>query len=762
MDRAAHRQPAAIGPVSLTPSSGNGSSGTFSFLFADPSGPSDINYVEMNFGSSNILVGVCYLYYNPPPANVLYLLNDEGTAWVSAQALGTPGTLQNSQCSLDAGASTSFASQNNLIVNLVLTFKPAFVGNNSVYAHSTGKNWSSGWQTVGTWSLSAPAGSPPPTSVSVTPNSGNGSSGAYNFLFTDPAGYSDISAVAITLGPSSSALAGVCYLSYSPPPVNALSLLNDAGTGSGSSQPLGTPGTLQNSQCSVDTGASSSSGTGNNLTITLALTFKSGFAGNQNIYASASGKSDSTSGWQSIGSWTVPAPPIVSQPPSGPVSVTPSSGSGSSGTFSFLFADPGGPSDINYVTMNVGSSNILAGVCYLYYNPPPANVLYLLSDAGTTWVGAQALGTPGTLQNSQCSLDTGASASFVAQNNLIVNMALTFKLAVAGNNSVYADANGKNWSSGWQTVGTWSLSAPAGSPPPTSVSVTPNSGNGSSGAFAFLFTDPNGYADISSVAMNFGASNSTAGVCYLSYNPPPANTLSLLNDAGTAAAGSQSLGTAGTLQNSQCSINTGASSSASSNNLTLSLALTFKSGFAGNQNIYASASGKSDSTSGWQSIGSWTVPVPPIASQPPSGPVSVTPDSGSGSSTAFNFLFADPNGAADISYVVITFGPSSSELAGACYLYYNSPPANVLYLLNDAGTDWVGAQRLGTSGTLQNSQCSLNMGASSPSGSGSSLTVNLALTFKSAFAGSKSVYAVANGNSGWTSNWLNIGTWTVP
>ena len=454
------------------------------------------------------------------------------------------------------------------------------------------------------------------TANSVTPSSGTGLSENFNFVLADPNGAADISYVIITFGPSSSELAGVCLLYYNPPPANVLYLLNDAGTDWVGAQSLGTPGALQNSQCSLNTGASSSFGSGNNLTVDLALTFKSAFAGNRTIYAVTNGKSGWTSNWLTLGTWNVSGT-TASQPPA-PVSVLPSSGNGLTGSFSFLFADPNGYADISSVSMNFGAGNSTSGACYLSYSPPPANTLSLLNDAGTAAVGSQSLGTPGTLQNSQCSINTGASSSSGSGNNLTVNLALTFKGAFAGTKNIYAFATGQSGSaSGWQTMGTWTVPATVNQPP-SPVSVTPNSGNGSSGTFAFLFTDPNGYADISSVAMNFGASNSTAGVCYLSYNPPPANTLSLLNDAGTAAAGSQSLGTAGTLQNSQCSINTGASSSsASSNNLTVSLALTFKSGFAGNQSLFASATGQSGSASGWQTVGTWT--VPPIASQPPSG-----------------------------------------------------------------------------------------------------------------------------------------------
>src|SRR5438270_285922 len=80
---------------------------------------------------------------------------------------------------------------------------------------------------------------------------------------------------------------------------------------------LGTPGTLQNSQCSIDTGASSASGSGNNLTLNLAVTFKAAFSGSKNDYMQVQDNSSTLAPWQARGAWTVATVPPTS------VSVTP-------------------------------------------------------------------------------------------------------------------------------------------------------------------------------------------------------------------------------------------------------------------------------------------------------------------------------------------------------------------------------------------------------------------------------------------------------
>src|SRR5438445_580790 len=81
-----------------------------------------------------------------------------------------------------------------------------------------------------------------------------------------------------------------CFVQYSPAN-NTLYLHNDADN-SEVWATLGTAGALSNSQCSIDTGASSASGSGNNLTLTLAITFRPGLNGSQNVYMAAVNKSN--------------------------------------------------------------------------------------------------------------------------------------------------------------------------------------------------------------------------------------------------------------------------------------------------------------------------------------------------------------------------------------------------------------------------------------------------------------------------------------
>jgi hypothetical protein len=138
--------------------------------------------------------------------------------------------------------------------------------------------------------------------------------------------------------------------------------------------------------------------------------------------------------------------------------------------------------------------------------------------------------------------------------------------------------------------------------------------------------------------------------------------------------------------------------------------------------------------------------------------LSVTPPSGSGSSQTFRFVYADADGATDINS---TFALIGSRLTGTNVCSTWSTNTHV-WLLNDAGTDWLAPAEFGTATTVSNSQCTVNAAASSVSNSGSSRTVNLSLTFKPAFAGSKSVYMRVEDSVG-SSSWSPpMGNWNVP
>jgi hypothetical protein len=292
---------------------------------------------------------------------------------------------------------------------------------------------------------------------------------------------------------------------------------------------------------------------------------------------------------------------------------------------------------------------------------------------------------------------------------------------------------------------------------PTTDSVTPNSGVGTTQVFTLRYSNSQGATNLAKGWVWFNATfaPSAANSCLVYYDRP-SHTVFLLNDAGNAYF-SGPMGTATTLQNSQCSIALASSGAApSGNQLTVNLAMTFKAPFAGAKNIYILAANATGTDSGWQDRGDWTAAAAAVITAD-----SVTPASGNAASQTFALQYSDSLGATDLFKTWVWFNPTlAPSAANSCLVYYERP-ANTIFLLNDAGTAW-SSGTAGTNLTIQNSQCSIALAGSGATPSGTTLTVNLAMTFKPAFAGAKNIWMYADNAAGASSGWQDRGDWTVP
>src|SRR5262249_3378433 len=155
--------------------------------------------------------------------------------------------------------------------------------------------------------------------------------------------------------------------------------------------------------------------------------------------------------------------------------------------------------------------------------------LFLQADNGS-W-GSAALGSGTTLQNSRCSLNTGASSASVsgAGTSLTVNFALSFTSAFAGAQTLTTfAADSAGWVSGFSTTGTWTVTVPPPPPavPTLSAALTPGSGSGTTAMFALKLADTNGYSAVQQADLFIGDNLGGLNQCYIDYNPAT-RTLSL-------------------------------------------------------------------------------------------------------------------------------------------------------------------------------------------------------------------------------------------
>jgi hypothetical protein len=155
---------------------------------------------------------------------------------------------------------------------------------------------------------------------------------------------------------------------------------------------------------------------------------------------------------------------------------------------------------------------------------------------------------------------------------------------------------------------------------------------------------------------------------------------------------------------------------------------------------------------------------PKLTPQDSTQAFSVSPSSSVASSETFTFTFSDSSGGTNIAqgHMLIT----SSNGANACYLMYQ-PVNNYglagsgLYMANDAGTQFSTPVSPGASGTLSNSQCSVQASSVFASISSTSMTVTVTISFMPSFAGN--TFIVMNSyDVNWNqSGWFTAGTVTV-
>lgn len=153
--------------VSMSPTSGNGSSQTFTFQYT--------SYTNLNYFQGQVLInsgvgaaGGCIINWYEM-GNVVYLFDGNGQSYGSG-TIGSATTLQNPQCSINlAGASVvfvpgSFTDQ----VILPISFASAFAGTQNVFMSGCDNAGNcSGWIQTGNWTV---PGAATQVTVSSTPS----------------------------------------------------------------------------------------------------------------------------------------------------------------------------------------------------------------------------------------------------------------------------------------------------------------------------------------------------------------------------------------------------------------------------------------------------------------------------------------------------------------------------------------------------------------------------------------------------------------
>jgi hypothetical protein len=307
--------PGIVAPVNVSPGAGSSATQSFTFTFYDPNGYADISVVNVLVNNALSGIGACYVAFAPASATSgsLYLVDDAGDGgYASGSPISLPSssTLHNSQCTISGTGSSVSGSGDTLTLTLAVTFASSFAGNKVIYTAARSNSQNSGWNMLGTWAVPGGAAPTGPAVGGMSPARSITTGQTYAFTFTDTNGFADVAVADMLINNSLNGI-GACYVAFVPTSATSgqLYLVDDAGDGgyaSGSPMALPSGGTLQNSQCTISGTGSSVAASGNTLTLNLALTFSSGFAGDQVFYLAARNNSTGNSGWQAVGSVTVP------------------------------------------------------------------------------------------------------------------------------------------------------------------------------------------------------------------------------------------------------------------------------------------------------------------------------------------------------------------------------------------------------------------------------------------------------------------------
>jgi len=432
---------------SVSPSSGTGNPQSFTFTYSDPNGWTDLSSVYAVFNST-VASGLngCYIYYLPA-SNVLYLKADNGSTNLGALTPGGSGTDSNSQCSVAASGISVSHSGNSLMLTVSITFSATFTGRKTIYLRAIdAEGASSGFVVRGTWSAAA---NQPPSIVSMSPSSGIANPQSFTFTYSDGNGWTDLASVYVLFNSTVASTVNGCYMYYLPA-VNTLYLRGDDGVSNVAALTPGASGTGSNSQCSVAAGGMSVTHSGNNLMLTVPITFTSTFTGLKHAYLRAIDNSSSVTPWVSSGTWSAAA----NQKPA-VVSVSPSSGTGASQTFTFTYSDPNGWNDLGSVYALFNGALTTVNGCYMYYQPA-VNVLYLRADNGSSTAGALSPGGSGTAQNSHCSVSASGISVAHSGMNLTLTVSISFLSTFTGLEHTYLRAiDNSGADSGFVSSGTW-------------------------------------------------------------------------------------------------------------------------------------------------------------------------------------------------------------------------------------------------------------------------------------------------------------------
>lgn len=303
---------------------------------------------------------------------------------------------------------------------------------------------------------------------------------------------------------------------------------------------------------------------------------------------------------------------------SNPVSISPSSSSGSQQTFVATYTNPNGEMNIQSLSLFImngvapdSGSGWPADQCVLNYTIA-SGAIQMVQDTGGAFLSNSAIaGTDQTVSNSRCTVLANLSSANISGNSVVVRFYVTFTEAFRGPKQLYLSVKnqqGDNITSFAKQAGSYNVTASV-----SSLFVSPASGTGSEQTFMTVYSDETN--PVKSVFFNLKSSannTSAASACKLRYDLDT-DDISLVNDAGTHYSSPITSGSTTNLSNSQCTVyGVGTSATTFGNFVIAYFKLSFAAGFDGEKEMTMFGEDETGTFSFSNSpVGTYTVTAPP-------------------------------------------------------------------------------------------------------------------------------------------------------
>jgi len=403
--------------VSMSPANGTASIGaqqTYSFVFNDTLGASDLKIANILFsdpgqavGSSTYNPQACWAYVDLTAKSISMYRNN---AWTAAVPFGG-GAATGNECTINMQGAAIATNQTQLTLTLPITLTPSVQITNQwpVFASASNQQATAEYQQMGTVTVS-PALQPGFT-LTMTP------SGPQNLVIGS--GTSSISYI-LTVVPTGGFQEPVIFSATGPPNQNPQDL-----------------GISFNPHIVYGAGS----------TILTISTTPSTVDGSTYVTVTGSGPT---------GPVTLNTGTIYLAHAAPAVSVSPGAGSSASQLITVTATDPSDAHNINGINLLIAPTFNGINACWVYSDGAG---LWLATDDATSWMYAGAIGSSTPASNSQCTVGgIAGTASTGPAQTLNIGIPVTFQPSFAGGKTVWVRAsNLAGLDSGYQALTTWSV-----------------------------------------------------------------------------------------------------------------------------------------------------------------------------------------------------------------------------------------------------------------------------------------------------------------